>query len=265
MVCSIASFQLFRRAGPKVNGTARRIGPYRAAPRLPPHPDPCGPMGPYGTPDRGIRPFRNGIAGRDSAIRVAPDGVGRRSKDQMACKPGSVSAFAKGRPQAWAGDGHSSRAAVAGRLVQPTRTTARKRSPRSPACRPYSVLLPVGFTLPPLSPGARCALTAPFHPYPPVCRSTQAGGLLSVALSLESPPPGVTRHRVSVEPGLSSPGAHAGGGHPAIWPWFDVRGRPRPRQGTPSCAGARLKAMSRPVEDRNVMIRICHALFPKRF
>ena len=30
------------------------------------------------------------------------------------------------------------------------------------------------------------------------------GGLLSVALSLESPPPGVTRHRVSVEPGLSS-------------------------------------------------------------
>ncbi len=32
-----------------------------------------------------------------------------------------------------------------------------------------------------------------------------AGGLLSVALSLGSPPPGVTRHRVSVEPGLSSP------------------------------------------------------------
>ena len=31
--------------------------------------------------------------------------------------------------------------------------------------RPYSVLLPVGFTLPPLSPGARCAFTAPFHPF----------------------------------------------------------------------------------------------------
>src|SRR5438270_10639598 len=31
------------------------------------------------------------------------------------------------------------------------------------------------------------------------------GGLLSVALSLESPPPDVIRHRVSVEPGLSSP------------------------------------------------------------
>ena len=30
------------------------------------------------------------------------------------------------------------------------------------------------------------------------------GGLLSVALSLGSPPPGVTRHPISVEPGLSS-------------------------------------------------------------
>ncbi|CAN0434149.1 unnamed protein product, partial [Ectocarpus sp. 13 AM-2016] len=27
------------------------------------------------------------------------------------------------------------------------------------------VLLPVGFTLPSLSPETRCALTAPFHPY----------------------------------------------------------------------------------------------------
>jgi len=33
--------------------------------------------------------------------------------------------------------------------------------------RPYSVLLPVGFALPPLLPKTRCALTAPFHPYPP--------------------------------------------------------------------------------------------------
>ena len=31
--------------------------------------------------------------------------------------------------------------------------------------------------------------------------------MFSVALSLGSPPPGVTRHRISVEPGLSSPGA----------------------------------------------------------
>ena len=32
--------------------------------------------------------------------------------------------------------------------------------------RPYSVLLPVGFAVPPLLPKARCALTAPFRPYP---------------------------------------------------------------------------------------------------
>ncbi len=48
------------------------------------------------------------------------------------------------------------------------------------------------------------------HPFTLACRRADgalAGGLLSVALSLGSPPPGVTRHRVPVEPGLSSPGA----------------------------------------------------------
>jgi len=34
-----------------------------------------------------------------------------------------------------------------------------------PACRPYLVLLPVGFTVPSPLPETRCALTAPFHPY----------------------------------------------------------------------------------------------------
>jgi len=31
---------------------------------------------------------------------------------------------------------------------------------------PYLVLLRAGFCLPPVLPRARCALTAPFHPYP---------------------------------------------------------------------------------------------------
>ena len=65
---------------------------------------------------------------------------------------------------------------------------------------PYLVLLPVGFALPRLLPAARCALTAPFHPYP----SRRTGGLFSVALSLGLPPAAVSRHRVFVEPGLSS-------------------------------------------------------------
>ena len=95
-----------------------------------------------------------------------------------------------------------------------------------PAGRPYSVLLPVGFTMPLPLPAARCALTAPFHPYPRRPESRGVGGLLSVALSLGLPPPGVTRHRVSVEPGLSSPGAETpkaairpsgGDDHTACW------------------------------------------------
>ena len=40
----------------------------------------------------------------------------------------------------------------------------------------YLVLLPVGFAMPPMSPPTRCALTAPFHPYPSTrCRSLRAG------------------------------------------------------------------------------------------
>jgi hypothetical protein len=89
--------------------------------------------------------------------------------------------------------------------------------------RPYSVLLPVGFAVPLALPQARCALTAPFHPCrgapslpPPLERGCsprlrrgqgrgRRGGLFSVALSLGSPPPDVIRHRMSMEPGLSSP------------------------------------------------------------
>jgi hypothetical protein len=47
--------------------------------------------------------------------------------------------------------------------------------------------------------------------------SGRLGGVLSVALSLGSPPPGVTRHRTSVEPGLSSPCSAAKSGRPAVW------------------------------------------------
>jgi hypothetical protein len=52
--------------------------------------------------------------------------------------------------------------------------------------RPYSVLLPVGFAVPLPLPEARCALTAPFHPYRGIRNAR--GGLLSVALSLRPTP-----------------------------------------------------------------------------
>ena len=85
------------------------------------------------------------------------------------------------------------------------------------ACRSYLVLLPVGFSLPPPLPAARCALTAPFHPCRLPGEPGKGGGVLSVALSLESPPPGVTRHRTSVEPGLSSLRQSMESGHPTVW------------------------------------------------
>ena len=114
------------------------------------------------------------------------------------------------------GGDHSSRAGVATGLQQPTRALpggsslpAAKVSPNRQARRAYSVLLPVGFAVPLLSPAARCALAAPFRPcLQPRSQKPRGpeGGLLSVALSLGSPPAGVTRHRRSVEPGLSSAG-----------------------------------------------------------
>jgi len=81
-------------------------------------------------------------------------------------------------------DNHSSGTDVAISLKQPTQKQ----------CGPhivflYLVLLRVGFTMPLLLPKARCALTAPFHPY-----RTRFGGILSVALAVGSHLPGVTWH-----------------------------------------------------------------------
>jgi hypothetical protein len=64
-------------------------------------------------------------------------------------------------------------------------------------------------------------------PLPPARSSRGRGGVLSVALSLGSPPPGVTRHRTSVEPGLSSPCREAESGHPAVWRGGFRDSRPR--------------------------------------
>lgn len=92
---------------------------------------------------------------------------------------------------------------------------------RCPTVRPYSVLLPGGvYHASPVA-GAAVRSYRTVSPLPDGNRRTRdaPGGLFSVALSLGSPPPGVTRHRISVEPGLSSPTAVAmrgGSGHPAL-------------------------------------------------
>src|SRR5690606_41484247 len=60
-----------------------------------------------------------------------------------------------------------------------------------------------GFPSPRLLPAARCALTAPFHPYR---RSDERlGGILSVALSVGSRLPGVTWHSALWSPDFPLP------------------------------------------------------------
>ena len=105
-------------------------------------------------------------------------------------------------------DDHSSGTRVATCFAQPTRAAGPEKPdfPCEKSHHPYSVLLPVGFAMPLPLPDARCALTAPFHPYPSMPKHAK-GGSFSVALSLGSPPPDVIRHRFSVEPGLSSTAA----------------------------------------------------------
>ena len=170
---------------------------------------------------------------------------------QMACKPGSVS------------QGRSLRS-MAIHLGRPSPGASRDLPGPGAETRPpfgmgpYLILLPVGFALPPPLPAARCALTAPFHPYP-ACPKTGPGGLLSVALSLGSPPPGVTRHRVSVEPGLSSPRCRQGapeGDHPPVWPLI---GRPAARRRQPAIArsASRRRAVSESIRPSTRLGRKC--------
>ncbi|MEY9179062.1 hypothetical protein ABIG06_000769 [Bradyrhizobium sp. USDA 326] len=146
---------------------------------------------------------------------------------QPACKPGSVGH----RPLARTiRDGHSSGTVFAHGLEQPTRT-ASLTSPRGVIAFANSPLKPSLFGF---APGGVChagsvAGTAvrsyrTFSPLPTyaACAATarqarglaapkplraKAGGSFSVALSLGSPPPDVIRHRMSREPGLSSPAA----------------------------------------------------------
>ncbi len=81
---------------------------------------------------------------------------------QVACKPNFVE------------DDHSSRRRIAARAHSDLPAGfAHRAGTRMLACASnfpaYLVLLRVGFTLPPTLQPERCALTAPFHPYPRAC------------------------------------------------------------------------------------------------
>jgi hypothetical protein len=90
---------------------------------------------------------------------------------QAACKPGSVPAPRVGR---------RGMAIPLGRPLPDASRDLPGRLARKPAFppqrerRPYLVLLPVGFTMPPPLPAPRCALAAPFHPHPQVLSPRRA-------------------------------------------------------------------------------------------
>ena len=86
----------------------------------------------------------------------------------------------------------------------PIRSCSRWGLPCHPCCQGRGALLPHRFTRARVNAAASLA-------------AIQPGGLFSVALSLRSPSPVVNRHRIPVEPGLSSSGAPQGrrpGGDP---------------------------------------------------
>ena len=120
---------------------------------------------------------------------------------QVACKPGSV------RPGGPDRDDHSSGAGVATRFARPTRVVGAGmplRPSRLPMTPPTTPIRPCSRWGLPCRPRCRGRGALLPHPFTLARRSRRAGGLLSVALSLRLPSPAVDRHRIPVEPGLSS-------------------------------------------------------------
>jgi len=132
----------------------------------------------------------------------------RQSPDSECCqgflKEGE-SAFKPGSVLCCQSDNHSSRTYVTIRLKQPTRP---QRGPRQRG----PIWSCSGWSLPchELLPVARCALTAPFHPYliPPLLRTTGHRRFALCCTGRRLTPPRRYLAPCPVEPGLSSPYLH---------------------------------------------------------
>jgi hypothetical protein len=118
--------------------------------------------------------YRNPLRPKWTACGEGP-GVLRRAthfQDQPACKPGSVGHHSCERYVTAIPLGprlHMASSNQPGRRAR-HRPAVLSHEANHPRCRPYSVLLPVGFALPSPLPETRCALTAPFHPCCPPFR-----------------------------------------------------------------------------------------------
>jgi|GEM_PF-6172081 len=109
-----------------------------------------------------LRTFRPaGGGGRGVRYGMVWDGSGILR--QTACKPGSVPGQAWRRPFIWDARCRTPLATDPGGYAEVRFVSGVKPAENR---RPYLVLLPVGFAVPVPLPAPRCALTAPFHPYP---------------------------------------------------------------------------------------------------
>jgi hypothetical protein len=125
---------------------------------------------------------------------------------QPACKPGSVGSCPLAQTRR---DGHSSGTALARGLEQPTRTASLTPLPRALSLsRTSRVAIPIrSCSRWGLPCRFRCRTRGALLPHLFTLAASREGrsGSFSVALSLGLPPPEVIRHRMSMEPGLSSP------------------------------------------------------------
>jgi hypothetical protein len=122
------------------------------------------------------------------------------------------------------GDDHSSGTPVARRLKRPTRAAIRRPIRRTLSGRPAAPIWSCsGWGLPCRRRYRRRGALLP-HRFTLAGRPKRTGGLFSVALSLGSPPPGVTRHPC-LRGARTFLSRFPGSGHPAVW-----RGRGKPRR-----------------------------------
>jgi hypothetical protein len=164
-----------------------------------------------GRPQGDGRKVPNSLSARQSISRVlsAPEGTGRPFLWDASCD-------APHATNPGGGIGTSlrlSRAYTRDTPAAPTRSCSRWGLPCHPCCQGRGALLPHRF-----------ALTR--GTWPAEAGPSCTGGLFSVALSLGSPPPAVSRHRVPMEPGLSSTNGIA---PPAAAVQLSGRGDLRPR------------------------------------
>ncbi len=117
--------------------------------------------------------------------------TGHKIRRKPACKPGSV------------GDSHSSGPHVTMRLKRPTREPCGPHAATKIACSPIWSCSGWGLPCRGVLPPARCALTAPFHPYLCASRGGPSAVVLCGTFRRLSPP---RRYLAPcpAEPGLSS-------------------------------------------------------------